>query len=179
MLGFPFYRNGASGRNWTNDTRIFSPLLYQLSYRGKSFRGCHPLSFRYSVLLSFAVFLATGIIIALLDRFVNPFFEKNSDFFGIFFRIFKKRWFSNIKRFEEFFGYFWKKGCFLKIGALSRKKHKKIFKKIRFPFAWTGYSFPGRGFEAFWVKRIQLRSRLGRMHHASFRKYSVHKRRRG
>ncbi len=29
--------DGASGRNRTNDTRIFSPLLYQLSYRGKSF----------------------------------------------------------------------------------------------------------------------------------------------
>ena len=28
-------QNGASGRNRTNDTRIFSPLLYQLSYRGK------------------------------------------------------------------------------------------------------------------------------------------------
>ncbi|MDI3534722.1 MAG: hypothetical protein PWQ82_1087 [Thermosediminibacterales bacterium] len=27
--------NGASGRNRTTDTRIFSPLLYQLSYRGK------------------------------------------------------------------------------------------------------------------------------------------------
>ena len=27
-------QNGASGRNRTNDTRIFSPLLYQLSYRG-------------------------------------------------------------------------------------------------------------------------------------------------
>ena len=27
-------RDGASGRNRTNDTRIFSPLLYQLSYRG-------------------------------------------------------------------------------------------------------------------------------------------------
>ena len=26
---------GASGRSRTNDTRIFSPLLYQLSYRGK------------------------------------------------------------------------------------------------------------------------------------------------
>ena len=25
---------GASGRNRTNDTGIFSPLLYQLSYRG-------------------------------------------------------------------------------------------------------------------------------------------------
>ena len=25
---------GAFGRNRTNDTRIFSPLLYQLSYRG-------------------------------------------------------------------------------------------------------------------------------------------------
>ena len=28
---------GASGRNRTSDTRIFSPLLYQLSYLGKSF----------------------------------------------------------------------------------------------------------------------------------------------
>ena len=27
-------RCGASGRNRTNDTRIFSPLLYHLSYRG-------------------------------------------------------------------------------------------------------------------------------------------------
>ena len=33
-------RNGASGRNRTNDTRIFSPLLYQLSYRGISSRYC-------------------------------------------------------------------------------------------------------------------------------------------
>ena len=31
--------NGASGRNRTNDTRIFSPLLYQLSYRGKKENG--------------------------------------------------------------------------------------------------------------------------------------------
>ena len=29
---------GASGRNRTNDTRIFSPLLYLLSYRGIFFR---------------------------------------------------------------------------------------------------------------------------------------------
>ena len=28
--------NGASGRNRTTDTRIFSPLLYRLSYRGIS-----------------------------------------------------------------------------------------------------------------------------------------------
>ena len=27
--------NGASDRNRTNDTGIFSPLLYRLSYRGK------------------------------------------------------------------------------------------------------------------------------------------------
>ena len=27
-------QSGASGRNRTNDTGIFSPLLYQLSYRG-------------------------------------------------------------------------------------------------------------------------------------------------
>ena len=31
-------QNGASGRNRTNDTGIFSPLLYQLSYRGKPWR---------------------------------------------------------------------------------------------------------------------------------------------
>ncbi len=28
------YKNGASGRNRTTDTGIFSPLLYRLSYRG-------------------------------------------------------------------------------------------------------------------------------------------------
>ena len=28
-------KNGASDRNRTNDTGIFSPLLYRLSYRGK------------------------------------------------------------------------------------------------------------------------------------------------
>ena len=28
-------RFGASSRNRTSDTRIFSPLLYRLSYRGK------------------------------------------------------------------------------------------------------------------------------------------------
>ncbi len=28
-------KNGAQGRNRTTDTRIFSPLLYQLSYLGK------------------------------------------------------------------------------------------------------------------------------------------------
>ncbi len=33
-------QNGASGRNRTNDTRIFSPLLYQLSYRGKRQTRC-------------------------------------------------------------------------------------------------------------------------------------------
>ena len=34
----PFRENfsGASDRNRTSDTRIFSPLLYQLSYRGVS-----------------------------------------------------------------------------------------------------------------------------------------------
>ena len=33
-------RNGASGRNRTNDTGIFSPLLYQLSYRGLLSKDC-------------------------------------------------------------------------------------------------------------------------------------------
>ena len=32
------FGNGASGRNRTNDTGIFSPLLYQLSYRGEQSR---------------------------------------------------------------------------------------------------------------------------------------------
>ena len=31
-----YSETGASGRNRTNDTGIFSPLLYQLSYRGSS-----------------------------------------------------------------------------------------------------------------------------------------------
>lgn len=30
-------KNGAQSRNRTSDTRIFSPLLYQLSYLGKAF----------------------------------------------------------------------------------------------------------------------------------------------
>ena len=37
--------DGASGRNRTNDTRIFSPLLYQLSYRGIQ-QGLHFLKWR-------------------------------------------------------------------------------------------------------------------------------------
>ena len=37
LLRRNFYgEDGASGRNRTNDTGIFSPLLYQLSYRGIS-----------------------------------------------------------------------------------------------------------------------------------------------
>ena len=32
-------RDGAQGRNRTTDTRIFSPLLYQLSYLGRIFEG--------------------------------------------------------------------------------------------------------------------------------------------
>ena len=33
------YSNGGPGRNWTNDTRIFSPLLYRLSYGTIWLRG--------------------------------------------------------------------------------------------------------------------------------------------
>ena len=33
-ISVPQRNRGASGRNRTNDTRIFSPLLYLLSYRG-------------------------------------------------------------------------------------------------------------------------------------------------
>ena len=32
-------RNGAQGRNRTTDTRIFNPLLYQLSYLGTRWVG--------------------------------------------------------------------------------------------------------------------------------------------
>ena len=44
-------QNGASGRSRTNDTRIFNPLLYQLSYRGifgdrDGARTCDPLLVR-------------------------------------------------------------------------------------------------------------------------------------
>ena len=35
---FSPFRAGASNRNRTSDTRIFSPLLYRLSYRGKIWR---------------------------------------------------------------------------------------------------------------------------------------------
>ena len=35
-----YARNGASGRDRTGDTRIFNPLLYQLSYRGIPSRCC-------------------------------------------------------------------------------------------------------------------------------------------
>ena len=33
-IWLPVGNHGASGRNRTNDTWIFSPLLYRLSYRG-------------------------------------------------------------------------------------------------------------------------------------------------
>ena len=33
---------GAQGRNRTSDTRIFNPLLYQLSYLGVLRKGCSP-----------------------------------------------------------------------------------------------------------------------------------------
>ncbi len=32
ISGMLFEKNGGQGRNRTTDTRIFSPLLYQLSY---------------------------------------------------------------------------------------------------------------------------------------------------
>src|SRR5215813_9428664 len=37
-LGFKGFSDGAQGRNRTSDTRIFSPLLYQLSYLGLAAR---------------------------------------------------------------------------------------------------------------------------------------------
>ena len=38
-ISVPKGNRGASGRNRTNDTRIFSPLLYLLSYRGILWRA--------------------------------------------------------------------------------------------------------------------------------------------
>ena len=58
--------NGAFGRNRTNDTRIFSPLLYQLSYKGKS--------------LSSSDF----VIILHLFVFVKTFFKTFLSFFKVF-----------------------------------------------------------------------------------------------
>ena len=58
---------GASGRNRTNDTGIFSPLLYQLSYRGIWRR--HPDSDRgIEVLQTCALPLGYGAICFLLSR---------------------------------------------------------------------------------------------------------------
>ena len=42
-ISVPERNRGASGRNRTNDTWIFSPLLYRLSYRGISSGACAPL----------------------------------------------------------------------------------------------------------------------------------------
>ena len=40
------HKSGGPGRNRTNDTRIFSPLLYQLSYQGKiAGIGFEPMTF--------------------------------------------------------------------------------------------------------------------------------------
>ena len=52
--------SGASGRNRTSDTGIFSPLLYQLSYRGKLRRG-------------------RGLCLILWMKFRNPHRKKNGD----------------------------------------------------------------------------------------------------
>ena len=38
-LNYVCKMDGAQGRNRTNDTRIFSPLLYQLSYLGPTGSG--------------------------------------------------------------------------------------------------------------------------------------------
>ena len=42
-------KNGASGQNRTADTRIFSPLLYRLSYRGTKWRSGRDLNPRSPV----------------------------------------------------------------------------------------------------------------------------------
>ena len=51
--------HGASGRNRTNDTRIFSPLLYRLSYRSINWRPAwgsnpRPLAWQASALTNWA-----------------------------------------------------------------------------------------------------------------------------
>ena len=57
----------ASGQNRTGDTRIFSPLLYQLSYRG-------------SRLLEQQFPSDSMVMILLANGFVNRYFEKFFDF---------------------------------------------------------------------------------------------------
>lgn len=47
-----FQRHGASGRSRTNDTRIFSPLLYQLSY---------PTGYAETVSVSTRAYILAGI----------------------------------------------------------------------------------------------------------------------
>ena len=41
MISDGYGRDGAQGRNRTTDTRIFSPLLYRLSYLGAPGKGAY------------------------------------------------------------------------------------------------------------------------------------------
>ena len=60
---------GAQGRNRTSDTRIFNPLLYQLSYLGVLRKGCSP--------------QAQGILYTILPLFVNTYLQKISPKFSL------------------------------------------------------------------------------------------------
>ena len=64
---------GAQGRNRTSDTRIFNPLLYQLSYLGVLRKGCSP--------------QAQGVLYTIRPLFVNTKLQKyprNFSFRGYF-----------------------------------------------------------------------------------------------
>ena len=59
---------GAQGRNRTSDTRIFNPLLYQLSYLGVLRKGCSP--------------QAQGVLYTIWPPFVNTNLQKISPKFS-------------------------------------------------------------------------------------------------
>lgn len=56
-----FQRHGASGRSRTNDTRIFSPLLYQLSY---------PTGYAETVSVSMRAYILTGMALQRKNFFI-------------------------------------------------------------------------------------------------------------
>ena len=94
---------GASGRNRTTDTGIFSPLLYRLSYRGKNWRpgtgsNRRPLAWQASVLTNwttgpnpsrfasgYRLTATTHIIISIRAACVKHIFKKNPKIFLLFF----------------------------------------------------------------------------------------------
>ena len=75
---------GASGRNRTNDTRIFSPLLYLLSYRGIFFRCASGTSLTAWVLYRRKGHLSTYFYKNVKNSFLIQSKIPNADASGIF-----------------------------------------------------------------------------------------------